>query len=56
MLAIAGLTPAVARLKSADECRNRAIAKLTMLVMSFAFRIMALEPRGTPPAILVASS
>ncbi len=56
MFAIAGLTPAVLRLKSPAECRNHAIAKLTMHVMNFAFGIAALEPRGIPPAILVASS
>ncbi len=44
MPAIAGLTPAVPRLKSTDECCNR--AKLTTHVMSFEFGIMALEPRG----------
>ncbi len=55
MLAIAGLTRAVLTLKSGGECRNRAVAKLTIHVMSFALRIGAIEPRGTPPAIVVAS-
>jgi hypothetical protein len=55
MPAMGELMRAVMRLKRADERRNPAIVKVTRDVISFAFVTGALDPRGPPPAIAVAS-